>query len=73
MITSAEQLEKLMKLKLKKKQDLEYCESKMASLKTSYGCQIKEDLKIAANVKAGGRQYSDTIHSKTKAIKRGWW
>ncbi len=26
-------------------------------------------LKIAAIVKAGGCQYSDTIHSKTKAIK----
>jgi hypothetical protein len=49
-IASAEQLEKLMKLKLKKKQDLEYLESKIASLKTSYGCQIEEKLKIAAIV-----------------------
>ncbi len=70
MIASAEQLEKLMKLKLKKKQDPEYLESKIASLETNYGCQIREDLKIAAIVMAGGHQYSDTIRSKTKAIKR---
>jgi hypothetical protein len=36
-IASAEQLEKLMTLMLKKKQDLEYLESKIASLKTNYG------------------------------------
>jgi hypothetical protein len=70
MIASSEQLEKLMKLKLQKKQDPEYLESKIASLKTNYGCQIGEDLKIAAIVKAGGCQYSDTICRKTKAIKR---
>jgi hypothetical protein len=69
-IASAEQLEKLMKIKLMKKQDPEYLESKIASLKTNYGCQIREDLKIAAIVKAGGHQYSDTTCSKTKAIKR---
>jgi hypothetical protein len=71
MIASPEQLENLMKLKLKKKQDLEYLESKISSLETNYGCRIGVDLKIAAIVKAGGRQYSDTICSKTKAIKRG--
>jgi hypothetical protein len=38
MIASAEQLEKLMKLTLKKGQDPEYLESKIASLETSYGC-----------------------------------
>jgi hypothetical protein len=69
-IASAEQLEKLMTLQLKKKQDLEYLESKIVSLETNYGCQIGEDLKIAAIVKAGGPQYSDTICSKTKAIER---
>jgi hypothetical protein len=69
-IVSAEQLKKLMKLKLKKKQDPEYLESKIAPLETNYGCQIREDLKIAATVKAGGCRYSDTICSKTKAIKR---
>jgi len=69
-IVSAEQLEKLMKLTLKKKQDPEYLESKIASLETNYGCQIREDLKITAIVKAGGCQCSDTICSKTKAIKR---
>ncbi len=52
MIVSAEQLEKLIKPKLKKKQDPEYLESKIASLKTNYGCRIREDLKIAAIVKA---------------------
>ncbi len=69
-IASAEQLEKLMKLKLKKNQDPEYLESKIASLETSYGCQIEEKLKIAAIVKAGGKQYSGDICSETKAIKR---
>jgi hypothetical protein len=59
-----------MKLKLKNKEDPEYLESKIASLKTNHGCQIGEDLKVAAIVKAGGHQYSDTICSKTKAIKR---
>ncbi len=59
-----------MKLELKKKQDPEYLESKITSLKTNYGCRIGGDLKIAAVVKAGGRQYSDTICSKTKATKR---
>jgi hypothetical protein len=67
-IASAEQLEKLMKLTLKKKQDLEYLESKIASLRTNYGSQIRENLKIAAIVKAGGHQYSDTICGKTKTI-----
>jgi hypothetical protein len=43
-IASAEQLEKLMKLKLKKKQEPEYLKSKIPSLKTNYGCQIREDL-----------------------------
>jgi hypothetical protein len=69
-IVSAEQLEKLMKLKLKKKQDQEYLECKIASLNTNYGCQIGEDLKIADIVNAVGCQYSDKICSKTKAIKR---
>ncbi len=59
-----------MRLKLKKKQDPEYLESKFASLKTNYGCQIREDLKIVAILKAGGCQYSDIVCSKTKAIKR---
>ena len=59
-----------MKLTLKKNQDPEYLESKIASLKTSYGCQIEEKLKIAAIVKAGGKQYSADIHSKMKAFKR---
>ncbi len=59
-----------MKLVLKKKQDPEYFESRIASLETNYGCQIEEDLKIAAIVKAGGCQYSDTICSKPKAIKK---
>jgi hypothetical protein len=49
---------------------MEYLESKIASLKTNYGYQIRKDLKIAAIIKAGGCQYSDTICSKTKAIKR---
>ena len=69
-IASAEQLEKLIKLTLKRKQDPEHLESKIASLETNYGCQIREDLNIAAIVKAGGHQYSDTICSETKAIKR---
>ncbi len=42
-IASAEQLEKLMKLKSKKKQDLEYLKSKIASLKTSY-CHRRHDI-----------------------------
>ena len=49
-IASAEQLEKLVKLMLKKKQDPEYLESKIVSLKTGYGCQIEEKLKIAVIV-----------------------
>ena len=60
MIASAEQLEKLIKLKLKKKQDLEYFESKISSLETSYGCRIEEKLKIAAIVKAGGKHDAQT-------------
>jgi len=66
MIAAAEQLEKLMTLKLKKKQDQEYLEIKIASLETDYGCRIDEKLKIAATVKAGGKQYSADIHSNTK-------
>jgi hypothetical protein len=48
----------------------QYLECKIASLETSYGCQIEEKLKIAAIVKAGGKQYAADIHSKTRAIKR---
>ncbi len=59
-----------MKLTLKKNQDPEYIESKIAFLETSYGCRIEDMLKIAAIVQAGGKQYSADIHSKTKAIKR---
>jgi len=66
-IAAAEQLEKLMKLKLKKKRDPKYLESKIASLETSYGCQIDEKLKIAA---IGGKPYSADIHSKMKAFKK---
>ena len=42
MIAQEEQLEKLMKLMLKKNQDPEYLESKIEYLETSYGCQIEE-------------------------------
>ena len=48
MIVSVEQLEKLIKLKLKKKQDMEYLEINSVSLETKYGRQIIEILKIAA-------------------------
>jgi hypothetical protein len=69
-IASAEQLENMMKLMLKKGQDPEYLESKIASLETSYGCRIEEKLNIAAIMKAGGKQYAADIHSKMRAIKR---
>jgi len=60
-----------MKIKLKKKQqDPEYLEGEIASLETSYGCQIDEKLKISAIVKADGKQHSAEICSKTKAFKR---
>ena len=61
-----------MKLTLKKNQDPEYLESKIASLETSYGygCRIEEKLMIAAIVKAVGKQYLADIRSKTKAFKR---
>jgi signal recognition particle receptor subunit beta len=49
-----------MKLTLKKNQDPEYIESKIASLETSYGCQIEDMLKIAAIVKAGGKHDAQT-------------
>ena len=62
-----------MKLTLKNKQDPEYLESKITSLKTSCGCQIEEKFKIAAIVKAGGKHYAADIHIKTRAIKKGWW
>ena len=41
------------------------------SLENNFGCQIREDLKIAAIVNAAGGQYSDTICSERIAIKRG--
>ena len=68
-IASAEQLEKLMKLTLKKGQDPEYLESKIASLETSYGCRIEEKLKIAAIVKAGGKQMQRTFAAKRGQLK----
>ncbi len=55
---------------MKKNQDPEYLKSKIASLETSSECRIEEKLKIAAIVKAGGKQCSADIHSKTKVIKR---
>ncbi len=68
-IAPAEQLEKLMKLTLKKKQDPEYLKSKIASLKTNYGCQIEEKLKTVAIVKAGGKQYAaDTCSNDKKGL-----
>jgi len=61
-----------MKLKLKEKQDPEYLKSNNASLETSYGFRIEEKLKIAAIVKAGGKQFSR--HSQQmQSNQKGWW
>ncbi len=71
-IASAEQLEKFMKLTLKKKQDPEHLKSMISSLETNNGCQTGEDLKIAATVKAGGHQYSDNLQ-QNKSNHKSWW
>ena len=55
-IASAEQLEKRMKSTLKKKQTGVSWKQTCIS-QTSFGCRIEETLKIAAIVKAGGKQY----------------
>ncbi len=45
-------------------------EVKIASLKAGYGIPISKEMKISAIMKAAGKYYSDTIQSKTRAIKR---
>jgi hypothetical protein len=45
-------------------------EEKIASLEARYGIPISKEMKISTIMKAAGKYYSDTIQSKTRAIKR---
>jgi hypothetical protein len=69
-IAVAEQTVKLYALKLGKDDDPTVLEQKIASLEAGYGIPISEEMKISAIMKAAGKYYSDTIQSKTRAIKR---
>jgi hypothetical protein len=57
-------------LKLGKDVDPTVLEKKIASLETGYGIPISEEMKISAIMKAAGKYHSDTIQSKTRAIRR---
>jgi hypothetical protein len=61
---------KLYALKLGKDMDLTVLDKKIASLEAGYGIPISKEMKISAIMKAAGKYYSDTIQSKTRAIKR---
>jgi hypothetical protein len=67
-IAAAKQTVKLYALKLGKDMDPTVLEEKIASL--GYGIPISKEMKISAVMKAAGKYYSDTIQSKTRAIKR---
>jgi hypothetical protein len=69
-IAAAKQTVKLYALKLGKDMDPTVLEEKIASLEAGYGIPISKEMKISAIVKAAGKYYSDTIRSKTRAIKR---
>ena len=66
-IVSAKQLEKLMKLKFKKK----HLKSRIPSLKTNCGCQIGEDLMIAAIVKGWSLVFRKKLWQNKSNLK-GW-
>ncbi len=69
-IAAAEQTVKLYALKLGRDVDPTVLEEKIASLEARYGIPISKVMKISAIMKAAGKYYSDTIWSKTRAIKR---
>ena len=60
-IATAEQMKKLMALKLKKSQDPEELGDEMAVLESNYGSILAEKEKIAAVVNAAGAQYATVI------------
>jgi hypothetical protein len=69
-IAAAKQTVKLYVLQLGKDMDPTVLEEKIASLEAGYGIPISEEKKISAIMKAAGKFHSDTIQSKTRAIKR---
>ncbi len=69
-IAAAKQTEKLYALKLGKDVDPTVLEEKIVSLEAGYAIPISEKMKISAIMIAAGKYYSDTIRSKTRAIKR---
>jgi hypothetical protein len=72
-IAVAKQTVKLYVLKLGKDVDPTVLEKKIASLEAGYGIPICKEMKISAIMKAAGKYCSDTIQSKTRAIKRPDW
>ncbi len=69
-IAAPEQTVKLYALKLGKDVDPTVLEEKIASLEAGYGIPISKEMKISAIMKTARKYYSDTIQSKTRAIKR---
>ena len=67
-IAVAEQMKKLMELKLMKGQDPETLGDKIAELETSYGSSLAEEQKVAAIVNAAGADYADVIQQETKTL-----
>ncbi len=64
-VAKAEQTVKLLSLKLKKGEDLSELELRFALLELKYGIPMNKEMKIAAVMKATGKEYSDTIQSET--------
>ena len=68
-ITVAEQLTKLMALKLKKDQDPDELGNELADIETMYRSKLSKKEKVAAIVNAAGARYADVIRSETKVIE----
>ena len=68
-IAVAEQLTKLMALKLKKDQDPDELGDELAEIKTMDWSKLSEKEKVAAIVNAAGARYADVIRTETKTIR----
>lgn len=68
-IATAEQMTKLMSLKLKKNQDPEDLGDEIAVLESNYGNVLAEKEKIAAVVNAAGSLFATVIRQESQAIR----
>ena len=69
-IAKAEQLKKLMELKLSKGEDPKKFGGRMAMIQNMYGCTLDESHKIAVVVRTSGKNYASADLSKGRSMKK---